>query len=110
MSAVLRALPIVLFWVAVHGVTALEAINGITSDAVVFADSQRLDRVTLLLRPRAGVSALRQSLREGGTLTGSTAVPPPAETCAVVRPSPVIYARTHLPFCVTPRPPPPFVR
>jgi hypothetical protein len=105
-GAVLRALPIVFFLVAAGGGPALETEWAVTSSVNVLADSQCADQETPSTRPRAGVSALRQSSRQATAPAGSLAVSPPAEALAFLRPSLDIAVRIHLPFCITPRPPP----
>jgi hypothetical protein len=107
LTVVVRALSLVLFLVAARSVAAVETRPAGTREVNVFADSQRPDQAIISTRSLAGASILRQSSRERVELTIATlAVPPPVEARRFSRASRTILVPPHLPFCITPRPPP----
>jgi hypothetical protein len=106
MSAVLlHVIRIALLFLGVQGMAKLENSHAAASNVNVLVDSRLPDQATVSARPRTGVSA-RQLSRAGVAPAGAWAVRPPAGVLAFSRRSERICVATHLPFCVTPRPPP----
>jgi hypothetical protein len=107
-TVVVRALSMVLFLVAARGVAAVETHPAETRGVNLFADSQRPDQAIISTRSLAGASVLRQSSRERVALTiAALVLPPTVEACRFSPASRTILVQPHLPFCITPRPPPP---
>ena len=98
---------VVLFLVAAQGAAGVEEPPAERRDVNVFTGSQHPDRAIISTRSLAAASVLRQSSRERAALPiASLVVPPPLEALALCHPSQAIRTRPHLPFCITPRPPP----
>lgn len=105
-AVVLRTLSALLLLVAVQHLATVEVRGAVTTDLSDLSGSQR-DHVARSTRPSIGASTFRQSLRETAALTDFFAVPQATEARVTV---PVVLARfagARLPFCITPRPPPP---
>jgi hypothetical protein len=106
LAVVVRALWVVLFLVAAQGVAAVEA-HPAARDYDVVADAGRPDQAIITTRSLAGASVLRQSSREGIELIiASLVAPAPVDRARCSPASTTIRVRPHLPFCITPRPPP----
>ena len=107
MSAVLlHVIRVALLLLGAQGMAGLENSHAVTSNVNVLVDSRRPGQATVSARPRTGVSARRQLSRDGVAPAASWVVTPPAGILAFSRPAQGIPVRSHLPFCLTPRPPP----
>lgn len=107
LAVVLRALSMVLFLAAAQGVAAADERPAAARDISVFADSRGPDQAIISTRSPAGASVLRYCSRERGAPTvASVVTPPPADAHRLSSASLARVGRAHLPFCITPRPPP----